>query len=175
MESLLRSLFISLLVFSGNNVIAETSFMVSPVLGAASVSNINGYRNTTYVRVDGNFYLLPQLGLNLFYADYADFETSSGATPVSLSLNGYGIGVTGRWPLHPHIQPFVRIDYFAWDSKVNSRGKTVGADSGSSTGFALGILIPIKSFLGLKGEILRYVDVSDADIDQISFGATFQF
>lgn len=172
MESLLRNLFITLLVFFSSSATAETSFMVSPSLGTG---NVSGYHNTGYIRIDGSFYPMPQLGFNLFYADYADFETKNGGTPASLSLNGYGVGVVGRWPLHLNIQPFIRGEYFSWDSEVNSLGGTVGADSDFSTGFALGVQFPIKNFFGLKVEVFRYSDVSGADIDQFSFGATFEF
>ncbi|MES0328486.1 MAG: hypothetical protein ABUK13_09890 [Gammaproteobacteria bacterium] len=179
MESLLRSLFITFLLFFASCVTAETSFIVSPSFGAASVNNINGYQDTTYARVDGSVYLSPQLGLNLFYADYDDFEGNSGGTPVSLSLSGYGFGVIGKWPLYRQMQPFIRGEFFAWDSEAYSLGGTVGIDSGFSAGLALGVQFPIefsiKYFTGLKIEVLRYNDISGADIDQFSFGALFKF
>lgn len=179
MESLLRHLFITLILLFGNSATAETSFIVSPGIGKASINNINGYKDTAYIRVDGSFFPLPQLGFNLFYTDYADFESNSGGTPVSLSLRGYGIGALGTWPLNHQVQPFARGEYFTWDSEAYSLGVTAGKDRGSSIGLALGVQFPlklnIKKFTGLKVEVLRYKDISSADIDQFSFAAIFEF
>ena len=94
---------------------------------------------------------------------------------MTLSLGGYGAGVIGRWPLHENVQPFARADYLFWEMKANSMGKVVGKDNGASLGLALGVEFPIKGFFGLKVEALRYNDISGADIDHVSFGATFEF
>ena len=175
MKNLLPGLLFIFSLSFVNSVIAEKSFMISADLGTASINNISGYENTAYARVDSSFYFLPQYAINLFYADYKNFETNSGATPVSLSLNGYGIGITGVCPLYSQVQPYARIEYFTWDNNVYSLGNKVGSDSDFNTGLALGVIIPIKSIFGLKAEVMRYNDISGADIDQLSFGAFFKF
>jgi len=83
--------------------------------------------------------------------------------------------VTGRWPVHPHIQPYVRLDYLLWNVEATGLGRTLAKDSGGSAGFAVGVQFPIKSIYGIKAEVSGYNNVSGADIRQLSLGATFEF
>ncbi len=170
---ILRTLF-SLLLLSAPHAYAERSYVVAPSVGAASISNIDGYDNSAYVRVDGAFHPIPQVGVGVFVASYPGFKSSSG-NEVTVKVNGYGVGVTGRWPVHPHVQPYVRLDYMRWDAEAEAFGRTLAKDSGGSPGLALGAQFPIKGFFGLKAEASGYNDVSGADIRQFSVGAMFEF
>lgn len=175
MERFIRKLFLAMLLLSATHVHAESSFIVSPSLGGASISNIDGYNNSPFLRVDGSFYPLPQLGVNVFVAHYPSFDSSGGASKVNIRVNGYGAGVTGRWPVHPHMQPFVRLDYMRWDAKATGIGRTLAKDKGGSAGFAVGMQFPIKRVFGIKAEVAGYNNVSGADIRQFSLGLVFEF
>ncbi|MBI5891346.1 MAG: hypothetical protein HZB47_11825 [Nitrosomonadales bacterium] len=167
-------LLLTLLLLSATHAYAEMSFAVSPSVGDASISNIGGYQNSNYARIDGSFYPLPELGINVFGASYTGFK-SSGGNEVSIKLTGYGTGVTGRWPVHPHVQPYVRVDYLLWKATSTGLGRTLGTDTGGSAGLAAGVQFPIKRFFGLKAEASAYNNVSGADIRQFSLGAVFEF
>lgn len=180
MDRSLKNLFF-LLLLAGCQTATAASFMVSNSLGSASISNIDGYEDATYFRLDGSFFLFPQLGFNIFAVDYNDFDYNNsdfGVTPtnrVSLALKGNGLGVTGRWPMHPHFQPYARAEYFNWDLEARSLNRTIGKDSGGSMGVAVGAQFPIRRFFGLKAEMLRYEDISGADINHMAIGLTFEF
>ena len=165
----------TLLLSSVSNSHAESSFVFTPSIGTATVSNISGYSSAFSSRFDGLFFIIPQLGFNVFYNNYEDFKTTGSGTPVSLSLIRYGLGIIARWPINKHVQPYVRAEYFSWDSKAKSLGNTIGTDKGYSNGLALGIHFPIKRFFGLKLELQRSNNVSGATIDQVSLGTAFEF
>ena len=154
---------------------AERSYAVSPTLGYATISNIDGYKDASNIRIEGSFYPVPQFAANLFVVSYAGFESSGAGNPVTLNVNGYGAGVTGRWPVHPHVQPYVRLDYMMWSAEATGLGRTLGKDQGGSAGFALGMQFPIKKIFGAKAEVSGYNDISGANIRQFSLGATFEF
>lgn len=175
MERFIRKLLLSLLLLPATQAYAESSFVISPSLGGASISNIDGYNNSPFLRVDGSFYPLPQFGVNVFAAHYPGFDSSGSASKVNIKVNGYGAGVTGRWPVHPHMQPFVRLDYMWWDAKATGIGRTLAKDKGGSAGFAVGMQFPIKRVFGIKAEVAGYNNVSGADIRQFSLGLAFEF
>jgi len=60
------------------------------LVGGASISNINGYKNSSYLRVDGSFHPLPELGINLFAVGYSGFKSSGGGNEVTIKLTGFG-------------------------------------------------------------------------------------
>jgi len=167
-------LFFSLLLLSATHAHAEGTFAVTPSVGSATISNLDGYKNSPFVRVDGSFNPIPQFGINLFAASYSGFD-SSGGNDVAIKLNGYGAGLTGRWPVHPHVQPYVRIDYMRWNAEATGLGRTLAKDSGGSAGLAVGAQFPIKGMFGVKAEVSGYNNVSGADIRQFLLGLMLQF
>lgn len=175
MNRFIHRLLLSLLLLPAAHVHAENSFVVSPSVGAASISNIDGYKTAAYLRVDGSFYLLPQLGVNVFVANYPGFDSSGSGNEVTIKMNGYGAGVLGKWPVHPHVQPYVRVDYMLWNAEATGLGRTLAKDRGGSAGFAVGMQFPIISLFGVRAEVAGYNNISGADIRQISVGATFEF
>lgn len=175
MDRPICKLLLSLLLLTATHAYADSSFVVSPSVGSASVSNINGYKNSSYLRVDGSFHPLPEFGINLFVAGYSGFNSSGSGNSVAIKLNGYGAGVTGKWPVHPHAQPYVRIDHMRWNAEATGLGRTLAKDKGGSTGLAVGMQFPIKSIYGIKAEMSGYNNVSGADIRQFSLGLTIVF
>lgn len=175
MNRFIRRLLLSLLLLTATRVYAESSFIVSPSLGVASISNIDGYNSSAFLRVDGSFYPLPQLGFNVFVAGYPGFDSSGSGNNVSIKITGYGAGVTGRWPVHPHMQPYVRVDYMKWNAEAAGLGRTLAKDNGGSAGLAMGMQFPIKKIFGIKAEASGYNNVSGADIRQFSVGLTLEF
>lgn len=168
-------LLLSLLLLSAPHAHADKSFIVSPSVGGASISNIDGYNNSPYLRIDGSFHPLPEFGVNVFVAGYGGFDTSGGGNDVTIRLNGYGAGMTGRWPVHPHVQPYVRLDYMLWNAEATGLGRTLAKDKGGSAGLAVGMQFPIRSIFGIKTELSGYNNVSGADIRQFSLGLTLEF
>lgn len=175
MDRFVHKLLLSLLLLSATHVHAESSFVVSPSAGGASVANIDGYRQSPFVRVDGSFHPLPQFGINVFVAHYPGFDSGGGGNNVSIKINGYGAGVTGRWPVHPHAQPYVRADYMRWSAEASGLGRTLAKDNGGSAGLAVGMQFPIKRIFGIKVEASGYNNVSGADIRHLSLGLTLEF
>ncbi|MFO7592849.1 MAG: outer membrane beta-barrel protein [Pseudomonadota bacterium] len=172
MTSMSRHLLFILLMATSGASVAEQSFMISPSFGMASVDD---YDDTTHIRIDGSYFIMPEFGINAFVTNYSDFETSGDYGDAAIELDGYGIGLIGRWQAHPRFHPYLRVDYFYWDAELTALGRNIGSESDFSTGIALGAQLPIKGFFGLKLEAQRYYDVSGADIDQLNFGATFEF
>lgn len=175
MERFIRKLFLAMLLLPATHVHAESSFIVSPSVGGASISNIDGYDKSPFVRIDGSFHPLPQFGINVFVAHYPGFDASGGGNDVSIKLTGYGAGVTGRWPVHPHMQPYVRLDYMRWHAEATGIGRTLANDKGGSAGLAMGLQFPIRRIFGIKAELSGYNNVSGADIRQLSIGLTLEF
>lgn len=154
-RSVSRLFFLLLLLFA-THAHAERTFAVTPSVGIGS-SNLEGARKGPFVRVDGSFYPTPQFGIGLFAAGY-------------FGLNGYGAGLTGIWPAHPDVQPYVRVDYMLWNATgLNRNG------SGGSAGLAVGAQFPINGIFGFKAEVSGYNHVSGEDIRQFSLGLMFQF
>jgi hypothetical protein len=175
MDRFFSRLLLSLLLLSATHVYARGVFVVSPSVGEASIGNLNGYDNSLFVRVDGSYQPIPQFGVNLFAASYSGFKSNGGGTGVTIKLNGYGAGVTGRWPVQPYMQPYVRVDYMLWNAESTGLGRTLAKDHGGSAGLAVGMQFPIKSIYGVKVEIFRYNNVSGANIRQLSLGLTLDF
>lgn len=174
MDRFIASLAFTLLMLAAVPSYAQLGFEVAPSVGAATITNIDGYNDTTFIRVDGSFYPLPQLAANLFVIGYNDFETSSG-NAVAISLRGGGAGVIGKWPVNAHFMPYARAEYFHWNAEATALNRTVGKDKGNSFGLALGAEFPIKKIFGAKAEVSGYNDVSGANIRQISVGMTLSF
>lgn len=182
MDRLVNAFLFSLLLLCGSQAATAASFMVSNSAGSASVSNIDGYDRAVYLRLDGAFFMTPQLGVNIFIVDYDDFDyneadafyTATGHS-TSLVLKGVGFGIIGRLPLNAHFQPYARAEYFDWDLEARALDRTVGKDSGGTVGIAVGAQIPVRKFFGFRGEVLRYEDISGADIEQFGLGLTFEF
>lgn len=185
MDRLSRHILFSLLLLSCGQAFAAPTFILSPSVGEASISDIDDYSSAAYLRIDATLFIKPQLGLNFFLTDSSDFrlndadyryyDSSNLEHPVSLYLKGRGIGVTGKWPLHPHVQPYVRADYFDWKLEARALNRTVGRDHGGSIGLAIGVQLPLYSRFGIKAEALRYFDISGTDIDQLALGWTFAY
>ncbi|HLZ33924.1 MAG TPA: outer membrane beta-barrel protein [Nitrospira sp.] len=175
MDRFTRRLLLSLLLLSANHAYAERTYVVSPSVGSASISNINGYRNSPFLRVDGTFYPIPEFGVGLFVADYSGFNSNVGGSEVGIKVTGGGAGVTGRWPVHPHAQPYFRVDYMRWNAEATGFGRTLAKDRGGSAGLALGVQFPIRRMFGVKAEAAGYNNVSGADIRQLSVGLTLEF
>ena len=175
MYCFIRKLLFSLLLLSATQVYAESSFIISPSVGGASISNIDGYQNSPSLRLDASYHPLSGLGLNLFAARYSGFDSSGSGTNVAVKVTGYGAGMTGRWPVHPHMQPYARLDYMLWDAEASVVGRTLSKDKGGSTGYAVGVQFPIKRFFGIKAEVAGYNNVSGADIRQLSVGLAIEF
>jgi Outer membrane protein beta-barrel domain len=167
-------LLLTLLLLSASHAYAEMSYIISPSVGSASIRNINGYDNSPYLRVDGSFHPIPEFGINLFAVSYSGFKTSGSGNGVDIKLNGYGAGVTGRWPVHPHVQPYVRLDYMLWNAEASGLGRTLGNDKGGSAGFAVGVQCPIRRIFGVKAEVSGYNNVSGANIRQFSLGLVIE-
>lgn len=175
MDRFTSRLLLSMLLLSATHAYAERTYVVSPSVGSASISNINGYKKSSFVRVDGTFYPIPEFGVGLFVADYSGFNSNVGGSEVGIKLNGGGAGVTGRWPVHPHVQPYVRVDYMRWNAEATGFGRTLAKDSGGSAGLAVGVQFPIRRMFGVKAEASGYNNVSGADIRQFSVGLALEF
>lgn len=168
-------LVVSLLLLTATQAHADKSFMVSPAVGKASISNISGYGDANLLRVDGSYYLLPEFGFNVFVAGYQDFKSSGSGTAVAIKVNGFGPGLIARWPVHPNVQPYARLDYMRWTAEATGLGRTLGKDTGGSMGLALGAQFPISSRLGIRAEVAGYNNVSGANIRQFLVGLTVGF
>jgi hypothetical protein len=175
MDRLIHKLLPALLLIASMHAHADSSFLVSPSLGTASISNLDGYTSSPLIRVDGSFHPIPQFAVGVFVANLTGFESTGSGNAVSIQVNGYGAGVTGRWPVHPHVQPYARLDYMMWSAESTGLGRTLAKDQGGSAGLALGVQFPIKKIFGVKAEFSGYNNVSGANIRQFSVGATFEF
>jgi len=175
MECFVRRLLLSVFLMAATHAYAEKSFVVAPSVGAASISNISGYKNSTYLRVDGSFFPLPEFGVNVFVANHSGFDSNGSGIPVTIKVNSAGVGVVGRWPVHPHVQPYVRADYMRWNAESTGLGRTLAKDSGNSPGLAVGVQFPIRRIIGIKAEVSGYNNVSGADIRQFSVGMALEF
>jgi len=153
----------------------DMSFTVSPSTGMATISNMDGYDDAPFLRIYGGFHPLPQLGLYAFGVDYADFDSNRGSNNVTIKVNGFGVGVMGRWPAHRHVGPYIRADYFRWYAELEALGRTLAKDNGGSPGLAVGIQFPIWRMIGVNAEFAGYNDVSGADLRQASVGVKFEF
>ena len=182
MDRLLRPFFFFML-FAASPAVTAASFMVSNSAGTASISNLDSYDDVMYLRLDVGFFPIPQIGFNIFINNYDDFQyneadslfSNTATNAVDLVLKGRGVGVTGRWPVNAHFQPYLRAEYFDWDLEARSLDRTVGKDSGGNLGIAVGAHFPIRKFFGFKAEAIQYNDISGADIDHLALGLVFEF
>jgi len=165
----------SLLLFSATHAYADGgSFVISPSVGRASISNIDGYEKSRFVRIDGSLYPQPQFGIGVFAARYPAFDASGSGNNVSIKLDGYGAGMTGRWSFNQNVQAYVRVEYMRWKVEASGLNRTLAKDEGGSAGLAVGMQFPVKGSFGIKAEAAGYNNVSGADIRQLSLGLTFE-
>jgi len=159
----------------------DWSGMVSPSVGVATVSNISGYKDAAFARVDAAFFPTPEFGVGVFGIGYDDFKTDSNSSAgADIKVDGFGISVTGRWPLHPRVAPYARAEYMRWSAEATALGQKLARQRGGSPGITLGLQFPIVQFpvlrsLGVKVEFSAYNKISDADIRQISSGLILEF
>jgi hypothetical protein len=175
MDRFIRTLVLALLLLPAAQLHAELSFAVAPSVGIATITNIDGYTDAAFLRVDGSFYPLPQVAVNVFATKYADFENSGGGSDVAIELQGGGVGVIGRWPVDPHFMPYLRAEYLLWSAKATGLDRTLAEDDGGSAGLAIGAHFPINRRFGVKTEFGGYNNVSGANIRQISLGLVIEF
>jgi hypothetical protein len=175
MDRLVFKLLVSLLLSIATQAHADKSFMVSPSIGNASTSNIKGYDNVSMTRVDGSYFPVPELGVNLFVEKYSDFKPSGNGPAVAINVKGYGTGIIGRWPVHPNVQPYVRLDYMRWTVEAVGLGRVLGRDIGHSPGLALGVHFPITEKYGVKAEASGFNKVNSANIRKLMLGLTIAF
>lgn len=176
MHRQIRRLVLPLLLLLATHAHADRHFVVSPSVGTSSVSNIQGYKNAVFVRVDGSYYPVPVFGINVFGAGYENFKSSGSGHAISIKMSGYGVGVIGKWPVHERVHPYIRADYMLWKAEVSALGKSpLASDSGGSAGLAIGAQFPIWNRIGVKAEVSGYNKVSDANLRQFSVGLTVEF
>jgi hypothetical protein len=175
MHCFIRKLLFSFLLLSATRANADSgALVISPSAGGASISNIDGYEKSRFVRVDGSFYLQPQFGIGVFAARYPAFGTSGTGSNVSIKVDGYGAGLTGRWFFTQNVQAYVRAEYMQWRAEASGLNRTLAKDEGGSAGLAVGMHFPVNGSFGIKAEAAGYNDVSGADIRQLSLGLTFE-
>ncbi|MBU1425003.1 MAG: porin family protein [Gammaproteobacteria bacterium] len=165
----------ALLLLSATQAYAGGTFVVSGMAGGASPGDGSGYNNSTLVRLDGGYFLLPEFGFNLSVANYNGFKTSGSGTEIDIKITGGALGVVGKWPVHPHVQPYVRLDYMRWNAEATGLNRTLGKDQGGSAGLAVGVQVPIKKIFGAKAEVSGYNNVSGVNIRQIAIGWVLEF
>jgi hypothetical protein len=176
MHRYIRTMLLPLLLLLTTQAYADRHFVVSPSVGNASISNIKGYSDANFIRLDGSYYPQPLIGLNVFATQYQDFNSNGNGNAVAIKVTGYGVGVVGKWPLDEHFQPYVRADYMLWNAEASALGRNpLASDKGGSLGLALGAQFPIKSRFGIKVEVSGYNKVSDANLRQFSLGLTVEF
>lgn len=166
MNRLLQPLFVILLLLAGNPTEADQSVMLSPSIGFTSSNDIEGKYNSSFMRADYAFFPETEYGFGLFFANHSDFLFLS-----STIISGYGIGVTRRWSLLKHFQPYLRADLFSWEIYDNHSK----IDSGYSPGFTIGLQLPIWDFFSYKLEASQFFDINGTDIEQFGVGTTFEF
>ncbi len=174
MDRFIRSFACTLLLLPAAHAYAEFTFAVTPSVGMATITNIDGYKDAGFLRVDGSFYPLPQVAANVFITKFGDFETNGG-NDVSIGVDGGGVGAIGRWPLDPHFMPYLRGEYFLWNVKATGLNRTLAEDHGASIGLAIGAQFPIDRRFGIKTEFGGYNNVSGANLRQLSLGLVIEF
>lgn len=166
---------LALLLLSATQAYARGTFVVSGMAGSASPGTGSGFSNSNLVRLDGGYFLLPEFGFNLSVANYNSFTSLGSGTRIDIKITGGALGVVGKWPVHPHVQPYVRLDYMRWNAKATGLNRTLGTDQGGSAGLAVGVQVPIKKIFGAKAEVSGYNNVSGVNIRQIAIGWVLEF
>lgn len=175
MKQILRSLLLALLLLPVQHALAdEMKFGLTGHAGSASISNFSAFSNSRYLRLSGNLDVNEMLSFSLFGTRYSGF-TSGGANPTEVKLTASGIGATGTWPLHPHLLPYLRVEYMKWSLSSYGFGRTLASENGGSLGMAAGLRLPVSESAAFLIETSGYNKVSDANIRQYALGLTLTF
>lgn len=138
-----------------------------------------GYQANDYVAIQGAY---RDLGESDFKGTSSGGPSwDAGSVSADLEVDGWELGVLGRWPLSDRWYALGFIGMFWWESKetfVESTGVTVQKDSGSDATYALGLEYDVGKkdrvvyrFMGARHE----VDDDEYDIDSASFEVIYRF
>ncbi len=111
------------------------------------------------------------------YVDAGEIEDTVEDLDVAIESSGISVAALGKLPLGTAVSLFAKLGYVFYDEEVNVRqGALSYSDKNSAEDllYGAGAEVELGRSFQLRAEY-EVVDVSNADFDMISLGATFRF
>jgi OmpA-OmpF porin, OOP family len=131
----------------------------------------------TSFKITGGYSFNRYLAAELAYIDAGTLEDRIDDIDATIESAGIVAAVLGKVPLGEYFSLFGKLGYAFYDEKVSLRQGNLSASETNSDEdllYGVGAEVNLGQHFKLRAEY-EAVDVSDADFDIVSFGATFHF
>lgn len=134
-------------------------------------------KDTGY-KVFGGYQYNQYLAAELYYADLGSVTYSNGTTTsIESDVKSYGIAGVVSYPLHKHIEPFVKAGIQHWKGKVtgtalNQSFNVVG--DGNKALYGVGVNFPITEYFSFRTEY-EVIKLDEEDYKFLSAGIVYNF
>ena len=108
------------------------------------------------------------------YIDLGEFDLK-GFSDSYVEITGFEISGLGIARIGESSEFFGKIGIFFWESDGEALGNSVDGDDDISLLLGLGANIPFSQSVGLRLELVDYLDVDDEDIINLSIGLFLKF
>lgn len=152
---------------------ADVSGYVGGTIGLSEV-DVSGYDTAPGSQVFVGMNLSQNFGVELAYTYLGQFDVS-GASDTYIEVGGFEVTAVGRFPVSDRISFFGEAGVYSWNLDAVLFGTNVGSDDGTDLTYGIGMGVGMTDALELLFEYQRYSNVSDADIDTLRAGLSYNF
>ena len=161
---------------------AENGFYVGASIGSASLSEdfdgLNIDTDSTSYRIVGGWRFNENFSIEGGYHDFGNFEQQidMNGTPatVSLSADGFTLGVAGTLPVSDKFSITGRLGMFFWDGNAEINNVSQATPEDSNLYFGAGANYALTERFSFTGDWSRY-DLDDAQSNVFSAGFQYSF
>lgn len=135
-------------------------------------------RNSTAVRVASGWRFNENFSVEIGYHDFGDFEQSvdinGTLATVSLSADGFTIGVGGAIPVSDRFSLTGRLGWFFWNGSAEINSVSQATPEDNNLYFGVGVSYSLMQRFSLNSDWSRY-DLDQTESNVLSAGFRYQF
>lgn len=149
------------------------SFYVGGAVGQSDVE-ISGYDKAAGSQAFVGISLSQNFAGEFAYTYLGQFDLS-GASNTYVEVDGFEVTAVGKLPVSDRISFFGEAGFYSWNVDAVLFGTNFGSDDGTDLTYGVGMDVGLTDALELLIEYQRYSNVSDADIDTLRAGLSYNF
>lgn len=161
---------------------AESGFYMGASVGTADLNeDFDGLTidtDATAFRVTAGWRFNDHFAIEGGYHDFGDFEQTididGSPSSVSLSADGFTLGIAGALPLSEKFALTGRLGMFFWDGAAEINNVSQASPEDSNLYYGAGASYAVTERFSLNGDWSRY-DLEDAQSDVLSIGFQYRF
>jgi len=138
-----------------------------------STQSIVDDKDTAY-KVYGGYEFNKYISAELYYTDLGTHKGREDTTIADIDSKSYGMTAIVSYPVHKHIEPFVKAGLQHWKGKASVEGTTFLTDSGNDPIYGVGVNFPITESLAIRTEY-EVIEFDKVDYNFLSAGLIYKF